>query len=169
MAVAQSEIERFAGYTAARKNLQEAKSEGKPTAFLSHSHKDAHIAAGVQGFLQSHGWEVYIDWQDAAMPDSPNRETAERIQQRIRRQELFLFLATANSMTSRWCPWEIGYADGVKQAKAILVIPTQDANGRSFGNEYLQLYRHIDLAKVGGIGHFGSDMKGYVLKGVAVP
>jgi hypothetical protein len=107
--------------------------------------------------------------REAIMPERPTRRTAERIQEKIRGCNVFLFLATSNSMSSRWCPWEIGYADGVKRVDSILVIPTQDGWGTVYGNEYLQLYRHLDFAPIGGIGHFGSDNRGYILKGDQQP
>jgi len=86
------------------------------------------------------------------MPDSPNRETAQRIQQKIIELYYFVFLATPNSMASRWCPWELGYADGKKDINQILIIPTVDRSGKWHGNEYLQLYKKIDQADGGGLG-----------------
>ena len=56
----------------------------------------------------------------------------------------FLFLATSNSIQSRWCPWEIGFADSVKSYEKILIIPTEDDYGNWYGNEYLQLYKKVD-------------------------
>ena len=53
-------------------------------------------------------------------------------------------LATRNSTESRWCPWEIGYADAVKDYERILIVPTEDDSGNWYGNEYLQLYKKID-------------------------
>jgi hypothetical protein len=47
-------------------------------------------------------------------------------------------------MASRWCPWELGYSDGIKGKDWIIVIPTTDSSGISYGNEYMQLYRRID-------------------------
>ena len=91
---------------------------------------------------------MYVDWRDQSMPARPTRETAARIEEEIRRATFFLLLATANSMASRWCPWEIGYADGVKQLDMILVVPTT-TGATAYGNEYLELYRHIDLASTG--------------------
>jgi hypothetical protein len=95
--------------------------------------------------LNESGWRVYVDWADAEMPSAPNRDTAERIQQKIVELDYFLFLATANSVASRWCPWEIGYADGKKRVESLLIVPTTDAQN-TYGNEYLQLYRRIDLS-----------------------
>jgi hypothetical protein len=130
--------------------LNEAKAASVQTAFLCHSHKDEDLAKGLQNYLVGLGWTVYIDWQDATMPPVPNRETASKIKTRIRATDWFLFLATQNSMVSRWCPWEIGFADGVKPIDTILIIPTQAADGTFHGNEYLQLYRRIDVSKATG-------------------
>ncbi|MCH5937009.1 toll/interleukin-1 receptor domain-containing protein, partial [Salmonella enterica] len=63
----------------------------------------------------------------------------------------FLFLATENSMSSRWCPWEIGYADGKKNLNNIVIVPTVDSSGRHHGNEYLQLYSRIDTTPNGAL------------------
>ena len=125
------------------RTLQEAKSLNIKSGFLSHSHKDADLAKGLIAHLRASGLDIYVDWEDAEMPAQPNRETAERIKRRIVASDFFLFLATDNSMTSRWCPWEIGYADGKKQIDSILVIPTRDGY-TTHGNEYMQLYRRID-------------------------
>lgn len=124
------------------------------------------MAKGVQSFLKDQGWEVYIDWQDAAMPPKPSRVTAENIQLRIQQLDWFFYLATRNSAASRWCPWEIGYADGVKKYDSIIIIPTIDSVGHTFGSEYLQLYRHIDNAEGGGFGAFATSGQGIRLAGM---
>jgi hypothetical protein len=130
------------------KSLSEARIARAKTAFLCHSHRDADLAKGLVNMLVEAGWRIYVDWADVEMPDTPNRETAKRIQQKIIELDWFLFLATANSMSSRWCPWEIGYADGKKHIDQIFIIPTQDGQ-KTHGNEYLQLYRRIDFATTG--------------------
>ncbi|MDH1341354.1 toll/interleukin-1 receptor domain-containing protein [Ectopseudomonas oleovorans] len=118
---------------------------GQPTAFLSHSHKDATLALGLQEMLKNQGWDVYIDWQDQTMPDIPEADTAFNIKVAIVRADWFLFLATQSSMASRWCPWEIGFADGKKAYERIAVVPTADNQGHFYGNEYLNLYNKIDV------------------------
>jgi hypothetical protein len=133
------------------KSLSEARIARVKTAFLCHSHRDADLAKGLVNMLAEAGWRIYVDWADVEMPDTPNRETAKRIQQKIVELDWFLFLATANSMASRWCPWEIGYADGKKPIDQIFIIPTQDGQ-KTHGNEYLQLYRRIDLTTAGNLG-----------------
>jgi hypothetical protein len=132
-----------------RRSLVEARGLGFKTAFLSHSHHDAELVMGCIRLLEGAGWSVYVDWRDGEMPSVTNRDTARRIQQAIDGHDLFLFLATENSMASRWCPWEIGYADAKKQHERIVVIPTSDPQGKSRGSEYLQLYRHVDIDRMG--------------------
>lgn len=123
---------------------------GQPSAFLSHSHKDSQLALGLQEMLKSQGWDVYIDWQDQRMPDKPDAETARNIKGAIVRTDWFLFLGTQHSMASRWCPWEIGFADGKKAHERIAIVPTQDSYGHFYGNEYLNLYNKIDVPAGGG-------------------
>lgn len=165
----QSSILAYSSRAEVRKSeriVEEARQAGKQTAFLSHSHKDSTLAKGLQGFLQSKGWLVYIDWEDMSMPLKPNRETAQKIKDKIKRFDWFFYLATANSASSRWCPWEIGYADGVKDIDKIVIIPTRDSAGRNHGNEYLDLYRNVDVAQSGGYGLFYPNNRGMLLENV---
>lgn len=147
MAIQQSEILRGAVFA---KSIPSGL--GRRTAFLSHSHKDEQLALSLQGFLAGQGVYLYIDWQDSSMPETPNAETADKIRTRIRQCNYFLYLATANSRDSRWCPWELGFADGVKKHDSIYVIPTSDG-GANYGTEYIDLYRRIDR-DAGGLGAY---------------
>lgn len=128
------------------KSLKEAKINGQTTAFLSHSHKDRELAKGLQAYLSEHGWDLYIDWEDSSLPDSPDEKTANSIKEQINERDLFIFLATQNSQSSRWCPWEIGIAEVFKKKSSIIIVPTEGDNGW-VGNEYLNLYRRIDHPK----------------------
>ncbi len=133
------------------KSSAEARSLGVQTAFLCHSHHDAILVQGFISLITAKGWRLYVDWTDAEMPAVPNRNTAERLKEKIVELNYFLVLATSNSMASRWCPWEIGYADGRKNIDRIIVIPTSEG-GTTYGNEYLQLYRRLDLGQMGKLG-----------------
>ncbi len=124
---------------------------GQQTAFLCHSNLDRTLAEGLQTLLREGGWDLYIDWQDSDLPPVPNRLTAERIQERIVVTDWFLFLATSHSMASRWCPWEIGFADGKKPFERIVVIQTLDDQRHSHGNEYIDLYNRVDPVHLGGL------------------
>jgi hypothetical protein len=132
--------------TAFSRTLSEARGKREATAFLSHSHQDKEYAKGLQVLLREHGWEVYVDWEDSGMPDTPNRETAATVQRRINEFDWFLFLSTPNAALSKWCPWELGYADKSKGYDRILIIATVDASGRESGREYIQLYRRVEMA-----------------------
>lgn len=146
------DVLRNASYRTSRspaRTLNEAKSIRVPTAFLCHSHKDADLARGLVNLMRENGWNLYVDWADETMPATPNRETASKIKTKIIETNYFLFLATVNSMASRWCPWEIGYADGTKDIDRIMIIPTVDSSGIWHGSEYLQLYRKIDKSSTG--------------------
>ncbi len=164
MAIPQSTLHQYASTYQMRAGglVSQAKTLGKQTAFLCHSHQDASLAKGVQGFLKANGWEVYIDWEDDTMPEPPNADTARRIKERIQSLGWFLFLATERSMASRWCPWELGFADGAKAHDSILILPTTDGR-QSYGNEYLAIYRYIESAQQGGWGAFYANKSGVVL------
>lgn len=126
----------------------EARNRGMRTAFLCHSHKDQDLVKGFVRMLHESGWSVYVDWNDTSMPSTPNQETARKIREKIVQLDYFILLATENSMASRWCPWELGCADGKKPNERILVVPTTE-HGREHGNEYVGLYRRIDSNSLG--------------------
>jgi len=145
MAINQSELIRKAAkyQEVLYESMQKSASLGKAkSAFLCHSHKDEALVKGLIAFFQEAGIDLYIDWKDHSMPDTPNAVTAKKIQDAIRVRDLFLFLATANAKASRWCPWEIGYADSSQ--RKVFIVPTSDGVG-TYGNEYLQLYPKIDI------------------------
>lgn len=138
---------------AARTPLQEsvgsiktARAMGRKTVFLSHSHKDQELAKGLKNRLKEQQVDVYIDWEDTTMPEQPNKDTAKKIKDKIIECHVFMFLVTHNSVLSRWCPWEIGYADGEKPYEQLLVVPTVDDQGKFHGNEYLQLYKRLIIS-----------------------
>jgi TIR domain len=145
MAISLDKLDRAATRTAPSnlaKSLQEARASMKKTAFLSHSHLDAKRAKGLQTLLAEEGWDVFIDWEHTSLDDRPTKETVQLIQTAINRADWLFYLATPNAGRSRWCPWEIGYADGKKSASAIVVIATSDSQG-TYGSEYLNLYSQI--------------------------
>lgn len=121
-----------------------AKQSGVKSAFLCHSHNDRPLVEKLILIFASSGNDLYVDWQDHTLPAQPIRETAEKIQSKIRDLDLFLYLATQNSSTSKWCPWEIGYGDAAKGKEKILIIPTHTASGTA-GQEYLNLYLSIQI------------------------
>lgn len=172
MAISLDKLDRAAARAAPTnlaKSLQEARASMKKTAFLSHSHLDAKRAKGLQTLLAEEGWDVFIDWEHTRLDDRPTKETVQLIQAAINRADWLFYLATPNAGRSRWCPWEIGYADGRKSASAIIVIATSDSQG-TYGSEYLDLYAQISTTSVDDrLGFFmpGSSTSGRYLREVA--
>jgi MTH538 TIR-like domain (DUF1863) len=72
------------------------------------------------------------------MPRETNRETADKIKNRIAELKLFMVLATASALNSRWVPWEIGVADKTKGENQVLIIPVVDSSGTFDDSEYLR-------------------------------
>jgi len=150
--------------------LEEARAAGLQTAYVCHSGKDLFLAEGLQVLLKDRGWNVFIDWEDENMSEKPSRETAARVQATIRKYDWFLFLASAASIVSPWCFWELGYAQGVKQYDSILIIPTKDDNNVWYGGEFLQVFRHIEVTSSQRFGAFrpGED-RGVLVADLCVP
>lgn len=141
------------GYVTASKTLAQVR------IFLSHSHKDRELIEGfIKLFAAIVKVSIYVDWQDPTMPESTNRETADRIKRKINELDYFLILATTSALASRWVPWEIGIADTVKSANKMLVVPIADPSGRFNGNEYLQLYQRAEFRNDGSLGVFAPYM-----------
>ena len=157
MAISQDSL-RAAGSTVFKsraRSLYEARTLGLTTAFLCHSHHDRQLAEGLVTLLGEKGLQLYVDWADAEMPERPNGETAGKIRNKIKELDLFLFLATANSAASRWCPWELGYADGAKVWERIIIVPTAERYNLEHGSEYMQLYKRLEPTSTNDLGVFG--------------
>lgn len=149
------------------KSLQEARAAARRTAFLSHSHHDRARAKGLQTLLAEQGWDVFIDWEHQTLDERPTKETVVWLQRAIEGRDWLIYLATPNAEKSRWCPWEIGFADGRKSASAILIVATSDARG-IYGSEYLHLYGQISETQLGGLAVFeaGQTSSGRYLRDV---
>lgn len=147
--LSQRELRQYANRTPLQESagsIKAARAMGRKAVFLSHSHMDHDLAKGLKNRLKEHQVDVYIDWEDTTMPEQPNKVTAQKIKDKIVECNIFMFLVTQNSIASRWCPWEIGYADGEKPYEHILVVPTIDDRGTFHGNEYLQLYKRLIIS-----------------------
>lgn len=134
--------------------LLEKTDQAEITAFLSHSHKDKELVEGLIELFAEQGIYIYVDWDDSGMPRITSGKTAKKIKERIKEMQLFFFLATENGINSKWCPWELGVADSLKRWEDIVVIPVADPYGNFKGNEYLQIYKHLEVI---------SDNKAYIV------
>ena len=93
-------------------------------------------------------YKVYIDWIDDITLDRTNvtPATASTIRSRIMNSTGTSYIATSNSTSSKWCPWELGVADGAKGK--VCILPVMDDSFK--GQEYLGLYPYIEYEKVKG-------------------
>jgi len=134
--------------------ITDAKNENRNlaevTVFLSHSHDD--LTNGnyekVIVFLRNCGVRVYIDSLDRSMPPFTNAETARKIKEQIKANKKFLFLASTNAISSKWCNWELGYGDAHKYIDNIALFPLIEDSGQWNGNEYLRIYPRIEESNV---------------------
>lgn len=124
----------------------------KGSTFLSHSSKDDELVTGAIRVLENHGATVYIDKIDPELPPYTNKETANKLKQRINETNKFVLLASKNSRESKWVPWELGIADGYKNIMNITLFPAVDEiNDTAWtSSEYLGLYDRIVWGKLEG-------------------
>jgi len=126
------------------------KHEYKTTIFISHKHgdlEDVEELKGVISLLEELGAKVYIDSMDNKMPEQTSGETAARIKEIIKYCDKFILLATEKAIKSFWCNWELGIGDVYKFQRYIAILPVKEKgeyNHQYKGNEYLQIYPHID-------------------------
>jgi hypothetical protein len=120
--------------------------------FLSHSLSDQKLILGIWLSLEDMGYEVYVDWiHDRQLSrDNVTKETAEVLRHRMRSSKSLFFATTANSNTSKWMPWELGYKDGQNKRAAILPVSQSSTNTYS-GQEYLGIYPYVTEDPVQGI------------------
>jgi hypothetical protein len=113
--------------------------------FLSHSSKDKEHLPHVINFLENNGGSVYIDKLDQSLPNTTNHETAVKLKERIVKINKFVLFATENSKDSKWMPWELGIADGIKKYYDIAILPSAENMWEEnwAEQEYLGIYKKI--------------------------
>lgn len=118
--------------------------------FLSHSSKDDDLIPGAIRVLENHGAKVYVDEIDPEMPPYTSEKTAALLKTRICDTNRFVLLASKNSKESRWVPWELGIADGLKGSSKIALFPASDTTyDQAWASwEYLGLYNRIVWGKL---------------------
>lgn len=116
--------------------------------FISHSFNDKDFVGGLKSMFRDAGYNVYIDWIDDKELNRKNvtTETAELIKERINGSKGTAYISTTNSTSSKWCPWELGFADGNKGRVCILPVMSSSF----IGQEYLGLYPYIQYSQIKG-------------------
>lgn len=112
--------------------------------FFSHSFRDKELVIGVKVLFEKAGYKVYIDWMEDPQLDRScvNENTAQLLKYRLKSCKALAYIATVNTPLSRWCPWELGLADGMLGKVCILPVMHDDYKGQ----EYLRLYPYLEYA-----------------------
>lgn len=111
--------------------------------FLSHKHSEEQYVFHIKSLLEKHGFNGYVDWEDEEMPIETSGETAKKIKNKILKSHKFILIATNAAIESKWCNWELGYADAHKYIDALAILPLEDNNSSFRGKEYLHIYPSI--------------------------
>ena len=111
--------------------------------FISHSYLDRELVDALYSKFEECGYKVFIDWKNDSLKDREKVDVRVALKLKIymAQSKGLLYISTENSSDSKWCPWELGYVDGLKSRVAIL--PILDDNKNFIGQEYLSLYPYI--------------------------
>ena len=111
--------------------------------FLSHSYKDKDSLIDLKDKLNATGLNVYMDWvndKDELSRDKTCADTATVITERIKNSKAILYVHTDSSASSKWTPWELGFAYAI--GKPVLVYRPAITENEP---EYLQLYGDVEV------------------------
>lgn len=96
--------------------------------FISHNSKNESEIVNFFKLLNQKGYVAYIDWVNDKFDLKRqwcNATTAEIIKARIKQSRVFVLYLSEQTLTSQWCPWEVGYADALGK-KICIYQPTKD-------------------------------------------
>lgn len=115
--------------------------------FLSRSSRDKAQVRRVRDDLVGQGFSVCLDLDvlPTVRPQDVTGDTAEALRVAMRACHSLVYVITAQSGTSRWMPWELGYFDGFRGR--VFIYPLDDAaEQHAQGMEYLRIYPKVPLA-----------------------
>lgn len=121
--------------------------KGEKMIFISHKHGEADYVYRLRDLLSRYGFEGYVDWEDDQMPKETSGETAKKIKEEIKRSHKFILIATDAAISSKWCNWEVGFADAHKYSKHMALFPIRKDYSDYTGEEYLEIYPTIQVRK----------------------
>lgn len=131
-----------------RSTLRKSASADAQGVFISHSHVDSTLAERLAGFVASFGVPVYVDILDVDIPSRTGVETAELLRAKIASLPKFIALVSEKALTSKWIPWELGFADGqrtkdLSEEPRVALLPVLRTASDWPGVEYMELYPQI--------------------------
>jgi antiphage defense system Thoeris ThsB-like protein len=113
--------------------------------FLSHSSRDDNLIPGLIAFFKAYNADIYTDDFDSSLPNPPSTATAAKLKSEIQTLPRLVVLATKNTYTSRWIPWELGLADGFRGIPPNAILPStlEGEEPPWLKTEYFNLYPKI--------------------------
>lgn len=117
--------------------------------FLSHSSLDKKLVLTLVQLFNNAGYSVYVDWINDKQLDrrAVTSSTANTLKLRLQESNGLSYVATQNTISSKWCPWELGLADGMKNGRACILPILDNSQANYQGLEYLGIYPHLEYAK----------------------
>jgi hypothetical protein len=128
--------------------------------FLSHSHEDAQVIAGVKTLLEGEGVSVYVYWAEENQAAAVTAATAAKLRVRMNHCGALIYASSQASPRSKWMPWELGYFDGRKPGH-VAIMPLPSSSSTFAGQEYLGLYPNVERLQ------FQSGRRGLAVRGPA--
>jgi hypothetical protein len=131
--------------------------------FLSHSFDDAEIIYGVKKMIEALNLTVYVDWIEDAQLDRTKvtAKTAAVLRKRMKTCSSLVYAHSANSSSSAWMPWELGYFDGIRPHQVWILPLVSDYDSEFKDQEYLGLYPPVEkLSNLAGRTRLGFDNVG---------
>jgi hypothetical protein len=111
--------------------------------FISHKHGEVEYVYRLKSLLKQYGFDGYVDWEDDSLPKETSGETASKLKEKILHSKKFILLATNSAINSKWCNWELGFADPHKYIDRIALFALKPDSNNYEGEEYLQIYPSI--------------------------
>lgn len=115
----------------------------KATVFLSYHPQELEELDSAINFLKSFGVLVYVDWLSQEIPKDKSDHTTKQLQQQIKENSKFIFLATETAVTDKWCDWVLRLAATIKDPKDIALFPIREDFSDYAGEDYLKKYAYI--------------------------
>lgn len=134
--------------TLMRSASDELKKNKNYDVFLSHSALDGDTILQLNFFLEDVlGLTVFVYWIEcSAERNSVTPATAAELRNVMDRCSSLLYAISANSSSSKWMPWELGYSDATHGHVAVLPIADQYATAAAYRNqEFVGIYPLIDV------------------------
>ncbi len=108
--------------------------------FLSYSLPDQYYAKLVFQKLKESGFTVYADFLDKKLSRSNiTKHTAEVLAATISKCKSLIYIHSRGAKNSKWCPWEVGLASGLKNFRCGILPLTEEFDSEYERQEYLTL------------------------------